>query len=38
MYNPEYMHAYKVIGPKATDRAATLDVTVKPVVPKADRK
>jgi hypothetical protein len=30
MYNPEYMHAYKIIEPKATDRAATLDVTYQP--------
>jgi hypothetical protein len=30
MYNPEFMHAYKVIGLKPTDRTATLDVTYRP--------
>ena len=34
MYNPEYMHAYKIIEPKATDRTATLDVTYTPESPK----
>ena len=29
MYNPEYMHVYKVIRPKLTDRTATLNVTVR---------
>jgi RNA polymerase sigma factor (sigma-70 family) len=29
MYNPEYMNAYKVISPAATDRTATLDVTLR---------
>jgi hypothetical protein len=33
MYNPEYMHAYQVIDPKATDRTATLDVTYTPAAP-----
>ena len=33
MFNPEYMHAYKVIEPKATDRTATLNVTFKPEQP-----
>jgi hypothetical protein len=33
MYNPEYMNAYKVIRPAATDHAMTLDVTVQPVKP-----
>jgi protocatechuate 3,4-dioxygenase beta subunit len=31
MYNPEYMNAYRVIRPPASDRTATLDVTVQPV-------
>jgi hypothetical protein len=36
MYNPEYMSTYKVICPPATDRTATLDVTVRPAEqPKA---
>jgi hypothetical protein len=35
MYNPEYMNAYKVICPPASDRTATLDVTVLPVKPKS---
>jgi RNA polymerase sigma factor (sigma-70 family) len=34
MYNPEYMHAYKVIRPKAADRTMTLDVTCQPEKPK----
>jgi hypothetical protein len=33
MYNPEYMHAYKVIEPKAADRTATLAVSYKPAEP-----
>jgi hypothetical protein len=33
MYNPEYMNAYKIIGPKPDDRTATLDVTYKPTEP-----
>jgi hypothetical protein len=33
MFNPEYMHAYKFIEPKATVRAATLDVTYTPALP-----
>jgi len=33
MYNPGYMHAYKVITPAAADRKATLDVTVRATDP-----
>src|SRR5207247_942831 len=33
MFNPEYMHAYKVIRPAAKDRTATLDVKVQPAAP-----
>jgi RNA polymerase sigma factor (sigma-70 family) len=32
MYNPEYMHAFRVIHPTATDTTATLDVTLRPGV------
>jgi hypothetical protein len=37
-YNPEYMHAYRVVRLKAAERAVTLDVTVKPAAPKAGGK
>ncbi|HJZ94231.1 MAG TPA: sigma factor-like helix-turn-helix DNA-binding protein, partial [Gemmataceae bacterium] len=30
MFNPEYMHVYKVVDFGAKERAATLDVTVRP--------
>jgi RNA polymerase sigma factor (sigma-70 family) len=33
MYNPEFMHAYKVIYPAAKDKTATLDVQVRPEEP-----
>jgi RNA polymerase sigma factor (sigma-70 family) len=33
MFNPEYMHAYKVVNFGAKERAATLDVTVRPAEP-----
>jgi RNA polymerase sigma factor (sigma-70 family) len=37
MYNPEFMSAYKVIRPAATEPTATLDVTVRPAEqPKPD--
>jgi hypothetical protein len=33
MYNPEYMHAYKVIDLGVKERTATLDVTLRPAEP-----
>jgi RNA polymerase sigma factor (sigma-70 family) len=33
-FNPEYMHAYKVISPPAKDRTATLDVKYRPAESK----
>jgi RNA polymerase sigma factor (sigma-70 family) len=30
MYNPEFMHAYKIIRPKTGERTMTLDVTYRP--------
>jgi RNA polymerase sigma factor (sigma-70 family) len=30
MYNPEFMHAYKIIQPATADRTSTLDVTYHP--------
>ncbi|HKB04377.1 MAG TPA: sigma-70 family RNA polymerase sigma factor [Gemmataceae bacterium] len=33
MFNPEYMHEYRVIRPAAADRKATLDVTYQPEAP-----
>ena len=38
MFNPEYMHAYKVINFGAKERAATLDVTVRPAEPAKPAK
>ena len=32
-FNPEYMHAYRVISPAAKDRTATLDVKYRPSEP-----
>jgi hypothetical protein len=37
MFNPEYMHTYKVIRPALTDRTATLDVTVRSNDPPAPK-
>src|SRR5262249_52905725 len=37
MYNAEWMNAYKVIRPAATERTATLDVTVHPTKPKSKK-
>jgi Sigma-70, region 4 len=34
MYNPEYMHAYKVIDLGVKERTATLDVKFKPAEPR----